>query len=485
MVKNLLIGTTAALAVFAASAETKVYQSDEMGDVAGISSNGMYAVVSDEGTGVAYLWSLETGVFTNISDKTTDPDAPLEQQVLGTAAYGVADDGTVVGCITYADGVSHPAIYKDGEWTLLPMSEHAMNTNSTIGISADGKYIGGYQFYADQSSDIGGRYRPCLWTLQEDGTYSLNSYENLDMLDHQGFFPRCMSFDGKVMGGTLYVGIDSTMAAYIDFETGQMHYDHTVTIKEEPWIFRGKYYCGVDENGKQIWSEDPNDPRIVLFPETYIDGIKNDDEHSFAGYFNGVDNRNCFYGVHSEASNVDEEAGTGDISTGAAIFDSKTGEWTNNFSVSMYANGLNKGEYIFGDGDRLWHNGEATTSTGQFGFYVTRSITGLYKASADGRVLGGSTWELHPATQEPIYYPLIVVLDEAIVDPTSGVKPTVGNVNEAVVTVADGMIDVQGASSVAVYDMQGRLVSRNANTKVAAGIYLVEADGKVCKVLVR
>lgn len=53
------------------------------------------------------------------------------------------------------------------------------------------------------------------------------------------------------------------------------------------------------------------------------------------------------------------------------------------------------------------------------------------------------------------------------------------------VNVANGTINVAGASNVAIYNTAGALVSRNAITQLPAGVYLVAADGKCFKVIVR
>lgn len=58
--------------------------------------------------------------------------------------------------------------------------------------------------------------------------------------------------------------------------------------------------------------------------------------------------------------------------------------------------------------------------------------------------------------------------------------------NEAVkVSVNGRTIDVAGASSVAIYNTAGALVSRNATTMLPAGVYVVVADGKSYKVIVK
>ncbi len=47
------------------------------------------------------------------------------------------------------------------------------------------------------------------------------------------------------------------------------------------------------------------------------------------------------------------------------------------------------------------------------------------------------------------------------------------------------MIRVFGASEVAVYDLNGRLVGNSAANTVAPGIYVVKADGVTRKVAVK
>ena len=58
--------------------------------------------------------------------------------------------------------------------------------------------------------------------------------------------------------------------------------------------------------------------------------------------------------------------------------------------------------------------------------------------------------------------------------------------NEGVKIVAGkGTITVSGATNVEVYTAGGALVSREAESHVAAGLYIVRTDNKVAKVIVR
>lgn len=463
-----------------AEAKPTTYTSDNLGNVTAVSSNGVYASVYDYENNKAYLWSRATGLFQDISEPLGDPGLPSGQRVSGTWAMGVADDGTVVGCIFHADGRQYPAIYKNGIWSLLPIHGAAMNDNSAISITSDGKVIGGYQFINDPSSSIKGRYYPCRWTLGEDGSYDLQAYTDLNLPDHQGFYPTSMAPDGSAIAGTVYAGVASTLPAIVKAD-GELILFNNIEKKTEPFIFRGKYYCGVDEEtGKQIWTEDPNDPRIVLFSETYIDGVKDDGgDYSFSGGFQGVDAQGNFYGMRTVASNVSDGVGT--MRGGAAVYNANNGEWTDNFKYDLFTNGI--GNYIFGPADTILINGEPASFSATFGFSYPRSVSAMYKLSADGKVIGGDLYEINPATGEPQYFPFIVELDEPLIE--SSAVEGVSSEGNVTVSAADGRIVVSGAASVAVYDVEGRLVGTDNSTSVLPGIYVVLTDGKASKVLVK
>lgn len=271
----------AACAAAGLSAENKAYCTDQLGEVNGVSDNGRYACISDIDNNIAYLWSLENpDVFVNITPENHS-DLPLAEQWAGAQAFDISDDGkTLVGLIMLGNLNTVPAVYENGNWELLPMPATAMNTNGAIAITPDGNIIGGYCFMLDPTSGIGGRYYPVQWIRNND-EWELKTFD-IELPDHQGFFPLAMSRDGRVIAGTVYCGKGSNIECLL--VDGEFKIFHDVTEVSEPWEYRGKWYCGVDENGKQIWTDDPNDPRIVLFTEYYIDGIHDDaDANSFSG----------------------------------------------------------------------------------------------------------------------------------------------------------------------------------------------------------
>ncbi len=67
----------------------------------------------------------------------------------------------------------------------------------------------------------------------------------------------------------------------------------------------------------------------------------------------------------------------------------------------------------------------------------------------------------------------------------TGVDATVAEAARPSVAVTGGMIHVNGASSVAIYNVAGALVSTDSSASVAPGIYVVVANGYAIKVLVK
>lgn len=461
-----------ALAAFAGgmNASTQVFTSDNLGEITGISANGEYASVYDYENNRAFLWTRSTGEFVEIGiPKNTDTSVPSDKRVQGCWAMGVTNDGMVVGSVLYFSGKQRPAIYKDGEWSMLPLSPNALNTNTAMAVTHDGKVIGGYQYFNHPDPGVPGAYRPCTWTLT-DGEYVLNSYEDIQLPKHQGFFPTCMSYDGSVIAGMVFAGFSSEIPCYI--KDGEFNMLAEVTTKEEPWIYKGKYYCGKDENGKQIWTEDPDDPRIVLFTETYIDGVKNDSEYSnFSGAFQGVDENGHLYGYTSRAKDVDPEDGSGSFSSCAGIYDYEAKEWKYYEKYDGFTNGFDgkDGNYIFASGDVLIINDEATTFTSKFDFTYPKTLSAFYKASRNGQVLGANLYEINPANGEAQFYPMIVVLDEPLVDIKDDAVETIGAETE---------------SATAVYDLDGRYVGASAEG-LAPGLYIVRCGEKASKVIVK
>ncbi len=481
MKKNLLLAGLMISGVWAVtSAETKVYSSDELGEVGNVSDNGKYVAVSDVENRRAYLWSADTPeIFVDISAPLGDPElTPLAKCVVGTSAADVADNGMVVGSVYYADGHQEPAYYIDGEWYPLELHYAALNTNEAMAVTPDGGIIAGYQFINDPTSEIGGRYYPVQWKLDGDA-YVLHAYTDIELPDHQGLIPYAQSKDGRIIGGTLYCGTGSMVPVLV--VDGQMRIFDKLETRMEKWEYRGQWYCGTDEEGNQIWTDDPDDPRIVLFPEYYIDGWHDDGSYSVNGAFLSCDADGNFYGLRTRVEDADDE-GNATLVNGAAIYNVDSDSWTYDTSYTGFSAGLGA-DYVLTSGSEMIVDGSAVSVFDEFSFATERSLAYLKSYSADGSVIGGMTYEVNPANGEMMYYPLVIVLDRPLV---SGIDDIVaGGVSEPVVILSSGRIDVANASSVTVYDVEGRAVSTSSVSYVTPGIYVVVADGVSRKVVVR
>lgn len=462
------------------SAKTQVYTMDELGEVSKISDNGRYAAITDIEDNMAYLWVAETGRFIDICAPLGDPDSePSSQCITGTTALDVTDDGMVVGSVIYRDGHQVPSYYIDGEWYPLELHPAARNTNEAIAVTPDGRTIAGYQFINDPTSAIGGRYYPVQWKRNDSGEYELTAYTDIELPEHQGFYPLAQSSDGRVICGQVYAGVGSMLPVLLI--DGKMKMFDEVETKSEPFEFKGKWYCGVDDNGKQIWTDDPEDPRIVLFPSYYINGYKDSADNSFEGSLLSCDAQGNFYGMRTRAENVDEE-GNGTLVKGAAIYNIHTGEWTYDTNCLGYTAGLN-GNYILTSTPAVIVDGNKVSVSENFDFDTERPLEYLCCYSSDGKVVGGMTYVVNPANGEKQYFPIILVLDEPIL---SGIQAIYGGVNETpCIIVSNGRIDIANARDMAVYDLDGHLIGSTASTSVAPGIYVVKADRISKKVLVK
>lgn len=486
MIKQLVLtGAVALTATLTSVAQTQVYTSENLGELNGVSANGKFAAITDSEMGYAYLWSLDNPTqFVDITIRQENASSlPSSQRVVGCASYGVADDGMVVGSITYRDGNIVPAIYRNGEWEVLPYHESSLYIKEAVAVTADGKYIAGCQFIKDETSEIAGRYYPCRWVLGDDGEYTLEAYTDIKLPAHQGFIPTGMTPDGSTIFGRVYCGVGSTLPAYV--KDGEFVMMGEITEKSEPWIYEGKYYCGRDEEGTQIWSDDPNDPRIVLFTETYIDGVHDtgDESSAFSGTFTNCDWYGNLYGNRTYATDVNPEEGTGNLHHVASIYNLEDKTWTDGANGCIYYAGI-KDKYLFTGGTGLLVDGKATTVTEEFDFQSNRTFVGVNRISQDGRVLGAMTSTVCPATGEPLYYPFMIVLEQPL-DEVDGVVEIAGTPDSAVIITSAGRIDVANASEIAIYDLGGNLVSAAATTSVAPGIYVVKADSTVKKVMVK
>lgn len=116
-----------------------------------LSTNGKYATGEYEGAVMVY--EIETGKEYPFYDESN----------AGAALKCVANDGVAAGQFGIdLDGTA--ALYDKGEWEMLSVPEGFNDTGSTVVcMTSDRKALVGW------ASD--GMYKPCLWTMQEDGSY--------------------------------------------------------------------------------------------------------------------------------------------------------------------------------------------------------------------------------------------------------------------------------------------------------------------------
>lgn len=482
MQSRLLLSAVLASGVVTAGA-AEFYTTDKLGEVYGVSDNGRYAAIADIENQVSYLWDSE-----NPTEFTL-----LEGLYAKSEAYDVSDGGMIVGSV-YNAGKWIPA-YTDenGDWQLLPVTANFINIGYATNVTPDGSIIVGYMTDKDPDpmNSSGKRNYPCKWTKGADGSWELTSYNTIDIPDHQGFFTTCfLQKDGhEIIGGYVFTNWGGvTNVLLVD---GELKIWNKMEWRMNPWIYKGKYE-GTDENGKQIWLDDPNDPRVNKYPEAYIDGFyegNGGEEDMFSGAFFDCDQFGNFFGSRTQVRDVQDD-GTGRLLHGASYYDftadkfyDYNGEDPTLGKQTAFSTGLGK-DYIFLGGDKVLVDGKVESMTGRWGFSSSQTITGVMKRSADGKVLGGITQELNPATGEYQYSPFMLILDEPLIT-LVGVENVEGESTKVGISTEPGMIRVFGASEVAVYDLNGRLVGNSGANAVAPGIYVVKADGTTRKVAVR
>ncbi len=487
MKQNLLLITSLALTGLLSQAETKVYLMDDLGEINGVSDNGRYAAVTDPDGGSAYLWSeLEDGAYINISAKKgKGGNFDGAGTPAATSAMDVSDDGVVVGSILIGS-VYHPAYYKDGTWNLLPLDSRATYTNEAVCITPDGSVIAGYQFIKDPASFVNGKYYPCQWVLSDDGKYTLTTYTDIKLPDHQGFFPLTQTADGKIIAGTVYCGFNSRINALI--KDGELIIFEKLETRHEPMIWKGKYYAGMDEDGKQIWVDDINDPRVELYATEYINGYKDGSGGGvLEGFFQNCDDKGNFYGARSRVENVDEE-GNGNVVEEACIYNIDTDEWHTAGDFMFFSAGLGE-ELIYASEGKMIKENEILSVESEYGLEEltlsvdedhAKRVEGVNKMSADGRVLGAVLSEYNPAISTKMYYPFIIVTAEA-----SAIRSVMGDPTEGLVVVTSGCIEVLNTQDIAVYDLKGHLVGMEKVNYVEPGVYVVKAGNASYKVVVK
>lgn len=432
-----------------------------LGVVSGISQNGQYATIYDEENELSYLWNLDNpSELVMLNSVIGEYEGSIKFNKI--QANDVTNDGTIVGCIYEAEGSYLPAYYKNGEWVVLPISEFAINTKFVRRTSADGSVMAGVQMVVDKELETGSGYRACRWTRNDDGEYDLETFITLpdELAGHQGFYTYDMSENGSIILGMTMIGnTQATTPTYV--ENGDYWGMNSCEYRLEPWYYKGEI-MGYDYNA-------------------YIDGlIDSDSDKNVQGYFAFYNNQNnCAYGMYTKVSDVSEDGQSGKMTLGACIYNFETGELTQDTGYSQYIMAHNDVIYAYNKSNnfRIIKDGKGMTFNEYFGFNPGVNLTALSEMSASAHVLGGMHEIFNEAKQYPDYFPFIMVDDQAGADEMAAAPA-------AEIAVANGMISVN-EGTVAVFDMQGRLMGNAAAVAVAPGLYIAKTADTVRKVGVK
>jgi len=129
-----------------------------------------------------------------------------------------------------------------------------------------------------------------------------------------------------------------------------------------------------------------------------------------------------------------------------------------------------------------WYTGENTLANGNR-YDLAPSIVQLQSAWTDTTTTTSNA-PRHIASTDPLAFQNYLIYPLEIPDsPSTGVTEVTMN-NGVKVVAYNGVITVTGASDVRVFTVTGAQVSNQAVTAVAAGVYIVVADGVATKVLV-
>lgn len=483
MKKQLLLsGAMAAACILSMSAKTELYMPDldmfaGTTTIGKVSANGQFVVAADDDNIISYLWDKSNPT------EWTKVETGDEENVKGCAVRGVSNDGkTLVGTLILKNAGnqnSRAAYMRDGKWNILPSDPNVLNTIDVMGCNSDASIIFGYQFIKVPGSDKGGMYYPCEWILNGEGEYDLKSYNDLPLPEHQGFIPWCMSEDGSMIGGTLFVPAASSIPAIV--WDGELVYFDELETRIEPTYYKGEI--------------------IGEWPEYYINGYHDsyDGNGCFEGSFMGLDAEGKFYGYRSRVFEVGtdpekENYGKGTLVNGATVYDSKDKKWYDFEKFQAFSIGLD-GKYIFTNGGQVTDlKGKDELITNKFDVTTTAVNPCITHVSEDGQTLAGIHSLLNPAIGGYDYFPFVLVLDEPLVtpkDPDTPDNPDQGYINivkgdeEVNIVLTPGRIDVCGVESARIFDLDGRALGEGTTFHVAPGVYVVATGNNTYKVLVK
>lgn len=448
--KQLLLLAVAAATTFCAPAKNTIYSFDDSvdGSVFGVSSNGLYAVGGDEASNIGFVWRSDNPENITLVENCVMRDA--------------ANDGTIVGSMFNKGAYTSIAgVYTNGEWRQLPLSDDLIGESFAMSITADGKYIGGYQFTYFEKSETNGRYYPCRWVRDDFGDYQLEMYNNIEIPDHQGFAVGAISEDGRVLAGQVFCGFASLVPALM--VDGEFVIFNELTTQKDPFYWNGSL--------------------LGYYDETYIDGFRDYSSlDNFYGSFLNIDDAGNIYGMRTIATDVQED-GTGKLVYSPCYYNYTTQQWEDHGNGSRgtaYLCGYH-GNYISMNNGNLVVDGKEVDLLQYFGIEdFDRQISGLAAYSSDGTVAGGTSLYLFEGIGEYLGQPFFMKLEGL-----AGAEDIVAESPSAKIIVNGSQIVVTGAENIAVYNTVGRLVSSKSVSTLNPGVYVVKADNTTAKVILK
>ena len=433
-------------------------------NVQGVSLNGEWAVgFGTEYSQHSFIWNRTTGEYSLITGSYEDL----------SYAYGVSNDGTVVGAF-YEDtegngglGYMLPGIWKDGVWTKLQMEntfvpteglEASVNGEACF-ISGDGAVITGYiqstsfkrNFYDASGALVETRnvslMRPAVWTKQSNGTYKLQRKPSTmptgDELQ-QGIWSRY----GSSQDGTV-------ISVVADHPSGSR--SPGVVISGELTRIYGKEDIDVNSDETQYFYDGVS---VTVSPNgKYVPGY-------WSATGSGFDLQAFVYDTETET--VEELEGWGAATV--ALDDGSIFGFDGYIGNALYRNADKSYNGSFSDYLNLYYGG-----------YEGNLPQTILSASGDGKTIGG--WYAEADAIGAVMYPSIVVLNGAPNAEPDHVAEW-KNDQRTIIVLGDEVIAPM-AVKVELYSAQGALLNSVSADRIALnglqGVVIAKAtyeDGK-------
>ena len=433
-------------------------------NVQGVSLNGEWAVgFGTEYSQHSFIWNRTTGEYSLITGSYEDL----------SYAYGVSNDGTVVGAF-YEDtegngglGYMIPGIWKDSVWTKLPMENSFAPTEGLEAnvngeacfISGDGAVITGYiqSNTFPRSFYEGGEFvetrnvslmRPAVWTKQSNGTYKLQRK------------PKTMP-----TGDELQQGIWSRYGSSQDGTVISVVADHPsgsrspgVVISGELTRIYGKEDIDVNSDETQYFYDGVS---VTVSPNgKYVPGY-------WSATGSAFDLKAFVYDTETET--VEELEGWGAATV--ALDDGSIFGFDGYIGNALYRNADKSYNGSFSDYLNLYYGG-----------YEGNLPQTILSASGDGKTIGG--WYAEADAIGAVMYPSIVVLNGAPNAEPDHVAEW-KNDQRTIIVLGDEVIAPM-AVKVELYSAQGALLNSVLADRIALnglqGVVIAKAtyeDGKV------